>query len=1020
MIKTAIYLLVILFITQMRVKAVNYPALSPNGHRVCFEAKGNLWIAPIQGGTATRLTVNASFDAMPKWSPDGNWIAFSSTRSGHLAIYIIPSKGGEAKRLTFNTSMNYIQDWSPDGLHLLFTSNRQGSSTDLYELNVVTGREKRLFHGSDSVQNAVWSPNGKWIAIAVGEQPWWRPQYIGGKHDTIYLMQANGGTPVRVSQTSGLNDWPMFSNNGKTLYYISYQNGSSNIWSAPVDGKTLNSMGGPSPVQVTHFHDYGMRFAAIARKSPVIAYLSGFNMYSLQVGSEKPTEITVQTVSDSMDLSDPTQVFHNHLISLDLAPDDKSVVFGAYDQIWSCPVAGGDAKALTTKLTPHYDPVWSPNGKSVAYLEQDGGLGVRLMDDSSMSVQVIDTQQTTDDELVSFSPDGKYVSWVEVGGEKPGIYARDISTKRFGDAYRIADGTNIESYKWSPDSRWILYSKKDEYGSTNLWVVRCIGGVSVNITRYPGYNGMANWTADGQNIVFVSDRGGDDGVYLIPLMPSIEEKAPVYIGKGTPPPPSMIQINFEEIWNRTHPMLKTAEDILGLTLSPDARNALITVSNGEQSTFVMLDMATGHETGLATASNVTPKVCFTKDGTTFFYLTTDGSLQKIVRTQNGVQQISLSGVMHINRSDRYKMDFQEICRYIRTRFYLQGLTDNQLHDLFAVYEPQIAIAQTDEDFDMLIESLLGKLNISNSGIVSPGSLIDASNTASLGLDFDQNYTGVGIKVDGVVYHGPSDQPGAQVMKGEYLLAVDGKDVQLNESFYEALYDKANKWTNLLVSPTPDKGDARTVKMKPWPVSLTNAMRDFNADSERKSRVRDLSGGTIAYIHIRMMNANALEAFKRALFGEDQAQKGLILDLRDNPGGDLSDQFLDVLYRKPLATVMSRDSTPSEYPLQTWNRPIIALVNGNTAGDAEVFAQALQNDHLAKLVGTETAGMVAGAKNVQLMDGAVFRVPESEWRNANGQAMDGHPIIPDAIVRNPVQNTSAANDNQITTAVNMLR
>lgn len=1020
MIKTVLCILSLFFIVRVSADALNYPTLSPDGTKVCFEAKGNLWVVAIQGGKAMRLTGNDAFDALPKWSPDGNWIAFSSTRSGHLAVYIIPAEGGAAKRLTFNDSPNYVQGWSPDGSHLLFTSPRQGSTADLYELNVVSGREKRIFHGYDSVQNATWSPDGKWIAMAVGEQPWWRPQYQGGKHDTIYLMPSAGGTPIRVSDTDGLNACPMFSPDGKTLYYVSYQQGSANIWSVPIDDTALNSGKAAPPVSLTHFKDYGMRFATMALKAPVIAYLSGFHLFTLRIGAEKPAEIAVNTISDSMDLANPRQVFHNNLTSFDLSPDDKSVVFGAYDQIWSVPASGGDAMALTTGLHPHYDPVWSPDGKSVAYLEQDGGLGVRLQNTSTKVVQVVDLQPETDDALVEFSPDGKYVSWVEVGGDKPGLYARDISETQFGQTFRIADGVNIESYKWSPDSRWILYSQKDEYGSTNLWVVRGIGGVSVNITRYPGYNGMADWTADGKNIVFVSDRGGDDGVYLIPLMPSIEEKVPVYVGKGTPPPPSIVQINFDEISNRAHPMFKTAEDIQGLSLSPDARNALITVSNGEQTSFIMFDMATGHEAGMEFSSSVTPKVCFSKDGTTFYFLASDGSLQKISRDQKGVQQITLSGVMHLSRSDRYTMDYEEICRYIRTRFYLRNLISDQLNELFAKYKPEIVNAQTDEDFDMSVESLLGKLNVSNTGIISPGSLLEASNTASLGLDFDQNYSGPGLKVNDVLKHGPSDQPGAQVMRGEYLLAVDGKDVQRNESFYEALYGKANKWTELLVSPTPDKSSARTVKMKPWPVSLTNSMRDFDADEENEARVRDLSGGTIAYIHVRMMNANALESFKRALFGEDQTKKGLILDLRDNPGGDLSDQFLDLLYRKPLATVVTKDAAPSGYPLQTWNRPIVALVNGNTAGDAEVFAQALQYDHLAKLVGTSTAGMVAGAKNVQLMDGSLFRVPESDWRDAHGQAMDGHPIIPDKIVNNPIQETSPVDDSQLTTAVNMLR
>ena len=157
------------------IRGMSYPSVSPDGKTLCFVYLGDLWTVSAAGGTASRLTVHETLDAMPRWSPDGKFIAFTSLRTGNADIFLVPSSGGAARQVTFDSSNDWVNDWSPDGTKLLFYSVRDNHAFALYTIDLRTRALKHITNDEEAIRFASWSPDGKSIAFTRAGQPWWRP-----------------------------------------------------------------------------------------------------------------------------------------------------------------------------------------------------------------------------------------------------------------------------------------------------------------------------------------------------------------------------------------------------------------------------------------------------------------------------------------------------------------------------------------------------------------------------------------------------------------------------------------------------------------------------------------------------------------------------------------------------------------------------------------------------------------------------------------------------------------------------
>src|SRR5579871_3561884 len=299
---------------------MTWPALSPDGKTLCFGWQGNLWTAPATGGIASRLTVHEAMDYSPHWSPDGKWIAFSSTRTGNPDIFLIPAAGGEVRQVTYNATSDIVTDWSPDGAKLLFYSVRDTRGFALFSIDLKNRGIKQLAKDEDNLRSGTWSPDGKSVAYYRSGETWWRPWYRGSMASRVIIKDLAANTFRTLLKTNTQQFWPLWSADGKSVYITTiYGNGSNtpNLWRIPAAGGT--------PTQITRYTTDAVRYPAIARNGSLLAYMYNGDICTCKPdGSDaKPVPILIRT--DDKINQQERQVLTQGADDTQLSPDGKQI-----------------------------------------------------------------------------------------------------------------------------------------------------------------------------------------------------------------------------------------------------------------------------------------------------------------------------------------------------------------------------------------------------------------------------------------------------------------------------------------------------------------------------------------------------------------------------------------------------------------------------------------------------------------------------------------------------------------------
>ncbi len=1107
------------------IRGARFPTLSPDGSKICFSYLGDLWTSSTSGGgTATRITLHQAYDGYPRWSPDGNWIAFSSNREGNFDVFLVPARGGEARQLTFHSSDDYVCDWSPDGSQILFQSARESRYTDLYTISVTDGRLRRITNDKTLSRYGAFSPDGRTIAYVRGRQEWWRPGYKGSANSEIYTIPATGGKTTRWTTYDGVDTFPLWSKDGKSLYFVTDRNGGrANLYRIASPGAM--------PERLTSHTTDSVHFPTISHDGSSIAYECDFKIFTmvtppktpsfvrrglsihaaslaplpLRTGVDEggvrtasltpttqrprvparatgpsawddPTTLNIYAPSDTLSNLSQRITFNTGLASLSLSDDGKTFAFAARGEIWTLPAEGGDAARITKNGSAEYSPSWSPDGSKLAYTtDRNGNLDVCLYD-TKAKVETVLTDDSSDETNPRFAVSGQLLAYVRAGGSAPGLYVlpfpKDAMPKP-SDAVRVGPGYGVGFYDWSPDGRWLVYSRRDSTGTSDLWIVSSVGGTPINVTRYPGVNTSPQWSRDGRHIVFLSNRNNPPGLstfnlYELSVIPSPEQvdgptgggrrggakealtpvpplqktgggeskdpgvqfrRRPPVADTATPqlpqggmglpftmvPPRSInVTVEFDDIQNRARALTNTRDGITGATLSPDSRTALYAMSFGGQLDWWVVNLQSGQSSRITAGSDIGGGVEFSPDASKAYYLA-GGAIRQLGRAQPAATPVNFNASMVTDRRVEIAEAFNEAWRTLRTRFY-----DPKFHgvDWIALrkrFEPILAETASKEDFAFLLQQMIGELNASHMG-ATPAASPNATNTGYLGLNFDQDYSGAGLKITSVTPKGPADHVGRRLAAGDYVLAIDGEDVSWNENLFKALTDKADKSVDLLVNNKPVKEGARTVKAR----AITRAAQDDleyeRWVEQRRRKVDALSGGQLAYHHIRAMDQPSLQRFQREVFGDAQSKKGLVLDIRFNGGGRIHDELFSYLTRRAHVYETPRDAERSSQPFQLWERPIILLINEYSASDAEIFPNGFRFYGLGKIVGVPTYGGVIGTNDITLVDGTRFRIPTTGWTTVDGRNLENWGVPPDIRVEMSPEDYARDDDKQLEAAV----
>lgn len=1034
----------------------HYPGLSPDGSQVAFSFQGDIWTAGVEDGIARRLTVSDAYEARPRYSPDGRSIAFTSNRCGNEDIFVVPAAGGLIRRLTHHSANDVIADWSPDGRKILFSaSDRDHDQTCPYEIEVETGYVRPILRDVCSVSATGYSPDGKRVCGIRRGTAWWRKGYQGSGNSQLMVYDIEADRMKLLTDFPGMDNWPVFSADGSAIYFVSERQGRPNVFSMDVQSGEVEA--------ITRFEKDAVTFLSISGDGKWLVFEWDFGVYRVRSGGGTPRAIPLRAPIDYRETFESDETLTGDIQEMEVSRDGSLVAIRVREDIFFVkPEFKNDSIRITDWPGPDGDYYWSPSGEELAYVSQINGT-------SDIWVADAETHETRclvrDDEfyldMIGYTWDGtKLLFRHNSGGD--GVFAADPKT---GEVRRFLPDPDIEDVAVSPDGRWVLAQISDRRSGTDLYIKLVEGGEWVNVTKDPDGNWGCHWAPDGKMIYFTSRRDGNSEIYSIDLQrqpdkfddyeqqiadkekekekekppqpppappepdkaeepqgnenkpdeetkpPEAGEEKPEKEEWKPPEPIEAFEIDFEEIEDRAKRLTKSDEDEGNIMILPDGKTIVYT----RGSEIWAMDPDGENLRRYVNGSFKFGNVRLQGDGKAIFFV--DDSKLKTVPARGGnPSEVSWKAKLHRDTRLSQKEAFRQAWALLDESFYAQDLHGVNWQREYERYAEHCDGTLARDDLHNLIARMIGELNASHLGIYGgPGP--SGPPTACLGIVADPEHRGPGIRLADVIPDGPADKPESTIAVGEYILTLDGEEISNNEHFQELLSGRAGERVKLTVSKEPKAEGAREISIKP--VSSLSGLRYDRWVRDNRKMVERLSKGRVYYAHIRSMDNASLEQFERELFGQAQRHEALLIDVRNNGGGHIHDELLELLTKKVHGWTARRGDPLRTSPYAQFDGPKALLINQNSASDAEIFPNAFREKGLGPLIGMTTSGAVIGTYDVNLVNGSRFRVPVSGWYTMDGADLENMGVKPDIEVPFPYEAYRDGRDPQIRRAVEVL-
>jgi tricorn protease len=1057
---------------------MRFPTL--HGNTIVFEAHGNLWEVSRNGGVARRLTADPGYDEMPRFSPDGKWIAFTASYQGNQDVYVIPAGGGVAQRLTFHSDVvdkaptrwgpdNMVVTWTPDSKNIVFLSRRMAWNSwygRLFEVPVTGGLPTLL--PLDRGGLMTYSPDGKSIAynrIFRNFRTWKR--YTGGLAQDVYTYDFVTKKLARITDWKGTDTAPMW--DGNKIYFLSDRDKTrrENIWVYDLGTKKFS--------EVTHFTNYDIDWPSLGIGGPGgdgIVFQQGGYLWVVDVPSGKAHMLNV-SVPDDGTRTGPRYVDASKSIrdadtagqtDYALSPNGKRALFTARGDIFTVPAEHGATRDLTETSNADEDhPSWSPDGKTVAYTTDiTGGQEIAIRPAEGGAEKILTHFKTGFFYTPVWSPDGKHLSFADGNHQ---LWLLDIAT---GQASVVGRDqyTEIHDQSFSPDGRWLAFSITGANEQRGIWIYSLASGKAQLVSQPMGNDFNPVFSPDGKYLYFISTRHENPtlsesefnvatlkmtGIYVAtlrkaeasPFAPRQDEGAyePKKDDKPSPWKPGAsapVQIDFDGLMARAVPLPIPASDIASL----DARDNKIFYQT------VPPQMIDGPLPGEKTALHVydlgTRKDATVVDGIENYSLSADG--EKVLYKKPGKGEnfeiadakagsdkdkpkpLDLSHMhVRIAPTQEWAEMFNNAWRLQRDLFInpqMNGVNWQAVHDAYAKFLPLVG---SREDLNYLIGEIQGELGNSHT-YVGGGDDDDPTTpeaTALLGVDFALDAASGRYRFAKIYpgdntrpdYRSPLTEPGVDVHQGDYLLAVDGHELKAPTNPYSLFVGLDDEPVTLTVASSAN-GSRRNVTVKPIENELS--VREKAWIDHNRELVDKLSGGKIAYVYMSDMEALGMEQFIRQFYPQLN-KRALIVDDRWNGGGFIDQIVLERLRRILIGMSTNREGAAMSIPQQLIDGPKVCLLNHYSASDGDIFPYYFHKYGLGPLIGTRSWGGVRGIRGYwAFLDGGYITVPEDSLYGLHSQwVIENHGVDPDITVNTDPGQLLAGHDAQLQAGVDYL-
>jgi tricorn protease len=1016
---------------------MRFPAL--HGGRVVFEAHGNLWQVSRWGGTASRLTADPGYDLMPRFSPDGNWIAFTGSYQGNQDVYVMPAGGGAAHRLTYHSDVvdkaptrwgpdNMVVTWTPDSKNIVFLSRRMAWTSwfgRLFEIPVSGGIANAL--PLDRGGLMTFSPDGKSIAynrIFRNFRTWKR--YNGGLSQELYTYDFQAKKLAQITNWSLTSTSPMWY--GSRIYFLSDrdQKRRKNIWVYDLGTKQFR--------EVTHFADYDIDFPSLgvgAKGGDGIVFQQAGALWVIDLPTEQIHRLNV-TVPDDGTRTGPRYTDASKAIreqdtsgntDYALSPNGKRALFSARGDIFTVPAEHGATRNLTSTSNADEDhPSWSPDGKTIAYTtDVNGEHQIAIRPAEGGAERILTHFKSGFYYAAVWSPDGRKLAVPDANHR---LWLIDVAS---GSTTQVAQNVynEIHDQAFSPDGRWLAYSMTGANQQQGIWIDNIAAGKATRVSDAFGNDYGPVFSPDGKYLYFVSTRhenptGSEtefnvatlemDGIYVATLRknepspfaprsdegtyePKKDDKPDSYKPGAIPP----INIDLDGLMARAVPLPIPAADITQLDARaskifyriqqpqmldgplPGAKPSLHVYDLGERKDGKVLDDLDSYS-----VSADGEKILFKKSGTG------EGGGFSIVDAKaeegdkkNEPKAIDLSHMRtRIEPTQEWAEMFNNAWRLERDLFVnptMNGANWQAVHDAYANMLPLVG---SREDLNYLIGEVQGELGNSHTyvGGGDEDDPTDAVTTPLLGVDFGLDVAS-GRYTFARIYPGDNTRSAYRSPLTEPGVDVHQGDFLLavNGQELKAPADPYSAFVGLDDQPVAltVSGSANGPRRSVTVNPLKNelSVREKDWIDHNRQIVDKMSGGKIAYIYMSDMEAVGMQQFIRQFYPQLDKQ-ALILDDRYNGGGNIDQIVLERLRRILIGLGTNRESAAQTIPQQVLVGPKVCLINQYSASDGDIFPYYFRKYGLGPLIGMRTWGGVRGIRgDWNMLDGGYITVPE---------------------------------------------
>jgi tricorn protease len=1046
------------------------PTLSKT--QIAFAYGGDIWIVSREGGDAQRLVTGLGTLSGPIFSPDGTMLAYTGNYEGNDDVYVVPSTGGEPRRLTFHPGADEAVGWTPDGKSVLFSSPRLSYSDPdrLFTVPVEGGFPTPL--PLPMAEDGYYSPD--WTHIAYSPLFQWEPNwkhYRGGQTTPIWIANLADSSIVKIPRENSNDRNPMWI--GDKVYFLSDRSGPASLFEYDLKSQDVK--------QLIKNQGFDIKHASAGPGAIVYEQFGAIFLYDLHSGKTKRVNITVKGDMPQVRPHFEKVEKQIRDQSAQISPTGARAVFEAHGEIFTVPAEKGDIRNITNSpAVADRDPAWSPDGKSIAYFSDESGeYALHISPQSGLGpVTKIDLGKPPSFFYSpTWSPDSKKITYSD---KRLNIWYVDLEKKTpvhvDTDLYAGPSFSTV----WSPDSKWLAYAKQLDNHMHAIFVYSLETGKVTQITDGMSDTASPDFDKNGKYLYFTASTdvglvaGGDmsainrpvtGSVYVVvlkkgvasPLAPESDEEKPekkpeAEAGKQSsgekaeadkskesaeakekekPKEPPKVEIDFDKISQRILAMPIPAKNYFGLSAGKEGEIYLV-----EGPPVIPFDAPptfTVHKFTLKTRK--TDKLV---EGISAFALAFNGEKMLYKQGQtwfiNPTEKPPEAGKGNLKTADmevrvdpraEWRQMYHEIWRIERDFFYdphYHGLDLQQAESTFAPYLDNIA---SREDLTYLFREMLSYMSVGHM-FVGGGTQPETPKikVGLLGADYkieNGRYRFTHI-FDGENWNpklqAPLTQPGVDVKEGEYLLAVNGREVHGTDNLFSFFLETAGQQTILKVGPNPDGSNSREVTVVP--VDNEEGLRNLAWVEGNRRKVEQMTGGRVAYIYLPDTAVQGYTNFNRYFFAQ-VGREAAVIDERFNHGGFLADFIVDYLHRPILNMIMTREGKDISSPAGAIYGPKVMIVNQFAGSGGDALPWYFRKLGIGPIVGERTWGGLIGIGGYPpLLDGGYVTAPRDAIYGLKGDwEVENHGVAPDIEVMMDPKLVREGHDPQLERAVEVV-